>query len=171
MVLVDYAAEPARPPRRRRDPAAPSARSPATRWARTRSATSGAQDLTATVDLAAVRSAAARAGLIAIGETTQAELLAAVGTADLTSMPTCAAPAPPSRTRSLSGRRVARLMDPRGMGGFRVLVFGRGLPGGLALPALERVTRPRAQLTRRRAMAPVASSPHAPPPRSTIICP
>ena len=36
----------------------------------------GRQDLTATVDLAAVRSAAARAGLELIGETTQAELLA-----------------------------------------------------------------------------------------------
>ena len=37
----------------------------------------GRQDLTATVDLAAVRAAAARAGLEPVGETTQAELLAA----------------------------------------------------------------------------------------------
>ena len=37
----------------------------------------GRQDLTATVDLAAVRAAAARAGLVPLGETTQAELLAA----------------------------------------------------------------------------------------------
>ena len=37
----------------------------------------GRQDLTATVDLAAVRDAAARAGLVPLGETTQAELLAA----------------------------------------------------------------------------------------------
>ena len=39
----------------------------------------GRQDLTATVDLAAVRAAAARAGLEPVGETTQAELLAASG--------------------------------------------------------------------------------------------
>jgi hypothetical protein len=33
-------------------------------------------------------------------------------------------------------------MDTRGMGGFRVLVYGRSLPEGLSLPALERVVRP-----------------------------
>jgi len=35
-----------------------------------------------------------------------------------------------------------RLMDTRGMGGFRVLAFGRGLPPGTALPALARARRP-----------------------------
>jgi len=43
----------------------------------------GRQDLTATVDLAAVRIAAGRAGLEPLGETTQAELLAAVGSGAL----------------------------------------------------------------------------------------
>jgi hypothetical protein len=32
-------------------------------------------------------------------------------------------------------------MDTRGMGGFRVLAFGRGLPPGLALPGLARLGR------------------------------
>ena len=34
-------------------------------------------------------------------------------------------------------------MDPRGMGGFRVLAFGRGLPTGTELPALRRLRRAR----------------------------
>jgi hypothetical protein len=37
---------------------------------------------------------------------------------------------------------LARLLDPRGMGAFRVLVFGRGLPPGASPAALERVARP-----------------------------
>jgi SAM-dependent MidA family methyltransferase len=101
----------------------------------------GRQDLTATVDLAAVRSAAERAGLTPIGETTQAELLARVGTADLTD---AYLRRPGATLQDVFALRsaLARLMDTRGMGGFRVLVFGRGLPDGLTLPALERVTHP-----------------------------
>jgi SAM-dependent MidA family methyltransferase len=97
----------------------------------------GRQDLTATVDLAAVRASAASAGLKLVGESTQAELLASVGTASLTA-------------RFLRDGDVqaaielrsalARLMDPRFMGGYRVLVFGRGLPAGTELTALRRVT-------------------------------
>jgi SAM-dependent MidA family methyltransferase len=101
----------------------------------------GRQDLTATVDLAAVRSAAGRAGLAPIGETTQAELLARVGTADLTDA-YLRRPGATLQDALALRSAVARLMDPRGMGGFRVLVFGRGLGTDLALPALERVTRP-----------------------------
>jgi SAM-dependent MidA family methyltransferase len=101
----------------------------------------GRQDLTATVDLAGIRSAAARAGLALVGETTQAELLARVGTADLTDAYLRRQGATLGDALALRSA-VARLMDPRGMGGFRVLVFGRGLSGGLPLPALERVTRP-----------------------------
>jgi SAM-dependent MidA family methyltransferase len=101
----------------------------------------GRQDLTATVDLAAVRSAADRAGLELIGETTQAELLARVGTADLTDA-YLRRPGATLQDALALRSALARLMDTRGMGGFRVLVFGRGLPGGLTLPALERVTRP-----------------------------
>ena len=100
----------------------------------------GRQDLTATVDLAAVRSAAGRAGLTPIGETTQAELLARVGTADLTDA-YLRRPGATLQDALALRSAVARLMDPRGMGGFRVLAFGRGLPEGLSLPALERVAR------------------------------
>ena len=101
----------------------------------------GRQDLTATVDLAAVRSAAEHAGLTSIGETTQAELLARVGTADLIDA-YLRRPGATLRDALALRSAVARLMDTRGMGGFRVLVFGRGLPEGLSLPALERVPRP-----------------------------
>ncbi len=101
----------------------------------------GRQDLTATVDLAAVRSAATRAGLTPIGETSQAELLARVGTADLTDA-YLRRPGATLQDALALRSAVARLMDPRGMGGFRVLVFGRGLPPGFSLPALQRVGRP-----------------------------
>ena len=97
----------------------------------------GRQDLTATVDLAAVRAAAARAGLEPVGETTQGELHrdARDGRPDDGDPPPRRAPT--SRTRSTSGAPLARLLDPRGMGGFRVLVFGRGLPAGTELAGLD----------------------------------
>ena len=101
----------------------------------------GRQDLTATVDLAAVRAAASRAGLDPIGETLQAELLASVGTADLTDAYLRAPGATLQDALDLRSA-LARLMDPRGMGGFRVLVFGRGLPTETELPALRRLRPP-----------------------------
>jgi SAM-dependent MidA family methyltransferase len=101
----------------------------------------GRADITATVDLHAVRAAAARAGLAPVGETTQAELLARAGTADLTDAYLRRPGATLQDALDLRSA-LARLMDPRGIGGFRVLVFGRGLPPGLALAALERFARP-----------------------------
>jgi SAM-dependent MidA family methyltransferase len=101
----------------------------------------GRQDLTATVDLAAVRSAAARAGLVPVGETTQAELLARAGTPALTDAYLRRPGATLGDALHLRSA-LARLLDPRGMGGFRVLVFGRGLPAGLKLALLDPVTRP-----------------------------
>jgi SAM-dependent MidA family methyltransferase len=106
----------------------------------------GRQDLTATVDLAAVRSAAAKAGLALIGETTQAELLAAAanpvdGRPGLTD-PWLRGPDATLESALHLRSALARLMDPRGMGGFRVLVFGRGLPADLRLPILDRLRRP-----------------------------
>jgi SAM-dependent MidA family methyltransferase len=101
----------------------------------------GRADITATVDLAAVRAAADRAGLELIGETTQAELLARVGTPALTDAYLRREGATLQDALDLRSA-LARLMDPRGMGGFRVLAFGRGMPHGVTLPALERVTRP-----------------------------
>ncbi len=101
----------------------------------------GRQDLTATVDLAAIRAAAGAAGLDEIGETTQAELLAMVGTGELTRSflqgeGTSLADA--FRLRSA----LARLLEPRGMGGYSVLVFGRGLPAGTELDGLRRLRAP-----------------------------
>ena len=140
VVLVDYAAEPA-------DLHGP-ARPTGTLRAFARHAVGGdpfrhvgRQDLTATVDLAAVRAAAVRRGLDPIGETTQAELLARAGTTDLTDAYLRRPGATLQDALDLRSA-LARLLDPRGMGGFRVLAFGRNLPPVTTLPALERVVRP-----------------------------
>ncbi len=140
VVLVDYAAEPAS--------LHGAARPAGTLRAFARHAVGGdpfrhvgRQDLTATVDLAAVRASAARCGLDPVGETTQAELLARAGTTALT---TTYLHRPGAGLEDAIALRSAlvRLLDPRGMGAFRVLVFGRGLPPDLHLPLLDRVTRP-----------------------------
>jgi SAM-dependent MidA family methyltransferase len=137
VVLVDYADEPAA--------IHSSARPDGTLRACARHAVGGdalrhvgRQDLTATVDLAAVRAAAARAGLDPLGETTQAELLAASG--DLASA-WLRRPGATIEDALLLRSALARLLDPRGMGGFRVLAFGRGMPPDAALPALRRIDR------------------------------
>jgi SAM-dependent MidA family methyltransferase len=98
----------------------------------------GRQDLTATVDLGAVRAAAAAAGLAPLGETTQAELLASTATGALTSAYLRRPGASLEDTLELRSA-LARLLDPRGMGGYRVLAFGRGMPGGTALAGLQRL--------------------------------
>ena len=100
----------------------------------------GRQDLTATVDAQAVRDAAAAAGLEALGETTQAELLARAGTPDLTDV-YLRRPGATLQDALALRSALARLLDPGGIGGYRVLAFGRGLPPGTSLPALARVTR------------------------------
>jgi SAM-dependent MidA family methyltransferase len=101
----------------------------------------GRQDLTATVDLAAVRSAAREAGLEPLGETTAGELLARAGTGEL-AMSYVERPGATLQDALRLRSALARLLDPRGMGGFAVLVCGRGLPARVALPALERVGDP-----------------------------
>lgn len=97
----------------------------------------GRQDLTATVDLAAVRAAAAGAGLAPLGETTAGELLAAAGD----DLPRRYLRRPGASLQDALSLRsaLARLLDPRGMGGFRVLVFGRAMPPDTALEALRRL--------------------------------
>jgi SAM-dependent MidA family methyltransferase len=100
----------------------------------------GRQDLTATVDLAAVRTAAANAGLQPIGETTAGELLAAAGN-DLPGR-YLARPGATLQDALTLRSALARLLDPRGLGGFRVLAFGRGLPPEPDLPALRRLAKP-----------------------------
>jgi SAM-dependent MidA family methyltransferase len=101
----------------------------------------GRQDLTATVDLAAVRAAAAAAGLQPIGETTQAELVAALGPGDLAQAFLRRSGASLQDALDLRSA-LARLLDPRGMGGFRVLVHGKGLSGETRLDGLRRLTQP-----------------------------
>jgi SAM-dependent MidA family methyltransferase len=96
----------------------------------------GRQDLTATVDLAAVRAAGRAAGLQPLGETTQAELLAAVGTGELTTT-FLRRPGASIQDALLLRSALARLLDPRGMGAFRVIVFGRAIASGTRLPGLE----------------------------------
>ncbi len=89
----------------------------------------GRQDLTAHVDLTAVDRAAAAAGLQHLGATTQAEYLVGLGTEDLLR----AIQADPSTTMEayLAVRSaLMRLLDPRAMGGFRVVGYGRGWPDG-----------------------------------------
>ena len=101
----------------------------------------GRQDLTATVDLAAVRAAAARAGLEALGETTQGELIASLGTGELTQAYLRRDGVGLQDALELRSA-LARLLDPRGMGAFRVLAYGRGLPRGTRLAGLERLIPP-----------------------------
>ena len=141
VVLVDYADEPAalhdpgrRPTGTLRTFAAHAVGSDPFRHV-------GRQDLTATVDLAAVRAAAARAGLEPLGETTQAELVATLGTGELTQAYLRRDGAGLQDAFDLRSA-LARLLDPRGMGAFRVLAFARGVPPGTRLAGLERLVPP-----------------------------
>jgi SAM-dependent MidA family methyltransferase len=101
----------------------------------------GRQDITATVDLAAVRSAAARTGLTPLGETTAGELLAAAGC----DLPGRYLRRPGAELQDALALRsaLARLLDPSGMGGFRVLALGRDMPPDAELGALRRLGRGR----------------------------
>jgi SAM-dependent MidA family methyltransferase len=97
----------------------------------------GEQDITAHVDLTALDRAGSARGLAPIGRTTQARFLAGCGLGDLLE----AVRSDPATTfegylafRSALGR----LLDPRAMGGFAVVVLGRGLtPGAERLRGLS----------------------------------
>jgi len=96
----------------------------------------GRQDLTAHVDLTAVESAAARAGLVHLGTTTQAEFLAGLGAGDLlVELQT----APGAELGAYLEARSAlfRLLDPTATGRFAVLCFGRGIPVDAPLRGLS----------------------------------
>jgi SAM-dependent MidA family methyltransferase len=98
----------------------------------------GRQDLTAHVDVTAVRRAALAAGLEAIGVTTQAEFLAALGAGELLrSMQDDAATSLQAYLDARSA--LGRMLDPAVTGRFRVMVFGRGLPAGAPLTGLARI--------------------------------
>ena len=91
----------------------------------------GRQDLTAHVDLTAVERAAAAAGLTAIGRTSQARFLAALGTGELL-VGLQSDPATTLESYLEARSALVRMLDPRATGAFAVLAFGRGLaPGAL----------------------------------------
>jgi SAM-dependent MidA family methyltransferase len=86
----------------------------------------GEQDLTAHVDWTTLERVAVEAGMALLGRTTQAEFLAGLGLGDAL----VAWPSRPGvgRAEYLAARAaVGRLLDPRALGGFGVLLLGRGL--------------------------------------------
>ncbi len=89
----------------------------------------GHTDLTAHVDLSALLRAAASAGLVLLGHTTQARFLAGLGLGELL-VELGRDPATDLPTYLEARSSVARLLDPRHLGGFAVMAWGRGLPPG-----------------------------------------
>ena len=102
----------------------------------------GRQDLTAHVDVSAVQDAAVAAGLVALGATSQAELLAGLGIEELLQR---AQSDPATTMESYVTLRAGlmRLLDPAATGAFRVLAFGRDVPIEPPLRGFEfRLQRP-----------------------------
>jgi len=89
----------------------------------------GRQDLTAHVDLTALGAAARAAALATIGETSQAEFLIGNGAQALL-QEVQADPATTLAAYVELRSALMRLIDPAGMGGFRVTAFGRAWPAG-----------------------------------------
>lgn len=85
----------------------------------------GEVDLTATVNVTAVRRAAEGAGLRLAGSTTQREALLALGIRE----PVAREGTGREQLRAIAGRSaVDALLDPRGLGAFRVLLFAKDAP-------------------------------------------
>jgi SAM-dependent MidA family methyltransferase len=98
----------------------------------------GRQDITAHVDVTAVERAATSAGLAHLGTTTQAAFLAGLGAGELLVAEQTGSGA--TLQRYLEARSaLVRMIDPAAMGGFRAMVFGRGLPADSRLPGLRRM--------------------------------
>lgn len=95
----------------------------------------GRQDLTAHVDFTAVERAAAALGWRTLGLTSQAEFLVGSGFGDLFATRQADPDVEPETYLALRAS-AARLLDPRALGGFRVLVLGRGIPDDTALRGL-----------------------------------
>jgi SAM-dependent MidA family methyltransferase len=87
----------------------------------------GHQDLTAHVDFTAVEQAAAAAGLTALGLTTQAEFLVGAGAEGLLERAR-ADPATDFAAWTALRSALGRLLDPRAMGAFKVMILGRDVP-------------------------------------------
>jgi SAM-dependent MidA family methyltransferase len=96
----------------------------------------GRQDLTAHVDFTAVERAAAAHSWRALGLTTQAEFLVGSGLGDLLARRR-ADPALSAGDYLALRASIGRLLDPVALGGFRVLVLGRGVPGDVMLAGLR----------------------------------
>jgi SAM-dependent MidA family methyltransferase len=89
----------------------------------------GRQDLTAHVDLTALGAAARAVGMEKVGETSQVEFLIGNGTEALL-QEVQADPATTLAAYVELRSALMRLIDPAGMGGFRVTAFGRAWPAG-----------------------------------------
>ena len=87
----------------------------------------GRQDISVHVELTSLRRAAVAAGFAVAGSTTQADFLRSLGfdayRADITSRADLAAPVRVANLRALD-----TLVDPGGMGAFKVLAFAKTLP-------------------------------------------
>jgi SAM-dependent MidA family methyltransferase len=94
----------------------------------------GRSDITAHVDVSALERAAADAGLVAVGATTQGRFLARLGLGEMLDELGRRAEMDP-RAYLEARSAVARLLDPRQLGGFRVLAWARP-PGDDSTPAL-----------------------------------
>lgn len=95
----------------------------------------GRQDLTAHVDLTAVEQAARAQGFDLLGVTSQAEFIAGVGGDELLEAARREAASYQDYLALRFG--VARLLDPRATGGFRVVILGRGVALGPPLAGLS----------------------------------
>ena len=95
----------------------------------------GRQDLTAHVDLTAVKRVAVTAGLDHLGTTTQAEFLTGLGAGDLL-VGLQSEPSIDMGAYLEARSALFRLLDPSATGRFAVEVFGRDLPAGPSLRGL-----------------------------------
>ena len=96
----------------------------------------GRQDLTAHVDVTAVERAAAGAGLVHLGTTTQATFLERLGAGEILVGYQSGTSA--TLQAYLAARAaLVRMIDPAAMGRFRVMAFGRELPDGARLRGLD----------------------------------
>lgn len=86
----------------------------------------GSMDITATVNVTAIRRAAEGAGLRLVGSGSQREVLLALGIREAAARPS----APIDQLRAASRRSaVDTLLDPNGLGAFRVLLFAKDARG------------------------------------------
>src|SRR5438034_5918039 len=85
----------------------------------------GLHDLTASVDFTAICRAAEGAGLQLVGTSTQRDVLVALGIREPTARPST----PVEQLRAASRRSaIDALLDPNGLGAFKVVCFAKGTP-------------------------------------------